>query len=88
MRKSSAISIAAAVAMCGAAATAHACPLCDSDRAEEVRAGLFDDQFARNLAASVLPFTLLAGLVAAVHFGGPKPAQPRGQTPSSPGPRP
>jgi hypothetical protein len=48
---------------------AAACPICDSDRAEEVRAGLADDALGRNLLAAALPFGLLAGLVALVHFG-------------------
>ena len=49
---------------------AWACSLCDSERAREVRAGVFDESFGRHVAAAVAPFALLAGLIGAVHFGG------------------
>lgn len=59
----------ATVAACLASSPATACPLCESERADDVRAGLVDEDLGRNLAATVAPFVTLAGLVAAVRFG-------------------
>ena len=46
---------------------AHACPVCTSETGEEVRAGLFNEDFAFNLFASALPFPIFLGIVAAIH---------------------
>jgi hypothetical protein len=62
------------VALASQAATLSACPLCDSETASQVRAGLLDDQHvADSLLATIMPFLLLAAFVAAVHFGLPVP---------------
>lgn len=53
-----------------APAAALACPLCDSERAKEVRAGLLDAHLGKNVAAAALPFAVLAALVVGVHCGG------------------
>jgi hypothetical protein len=50
-------------------ALAAACPLCATDTAAEVRAGLADDATVRTVAAVASPFIVVAGVVAAVHFG-------------------
>jgi hypothetical protein len=55
-----------------AASPASACPVCDSDTGQQVRAGLFGDEFGRNLLATALPFPILLGVVAAIHFGWPR----------------
>ncbi len=76
------------VALAGAvflsASSASACPLCHTETGEKVRAGIFDDEFARNVLVTLLPFPVLAGLVALIHFGfpNPKPSRSRGAGPS------
>ena len=52
------------------AAPAHACPMCHSPAGEQVRAGIVGDGLAAGLLATLLPFALTAGVVAAVHFSG------------------
>jgi hypothetical protein len=42
---------------------AGACPLCISDTGKQVREGIFERGFARNLAVTVAPFAVIAGLV-------------------------
>ena len=56
--------------LCGAA-SATACPVCNSATGKEVRAGIFGEDFGRNLLAVVLPFAAVAGIVAMIHFGMP-----------------
>jgi hypothetical protein len=51
---------------------AWACPLCDSATADQVRAGLFDGHFLKNLAVVLLPFPLFIGLGVCVYFSGPR----------------
>ena len=60
--------------LCGAA-SASACPVCNSATGNEVRAGIFGPGFGSNLLAVVLPFAAVAVVAAAVHFGLP----PRGR---------
>jgi uncharacterized membrane protein len=55
-----------------AVSTASACPVCNTGTGEQVRAGLFDESFGMNLLATVLPFPILLGFVAAIHFGWPR----------------
>lgn len=52
-------------------AAAWACPLCDSATADQVRAGLFDGHFLKNLAVVLLPFPLFIGLGVYMYFSGP-----------------
>ena len=54
-----------------AASAALACPVCDTDTGQQVRAGIFDEDFARNLLLTLLPFPVLLTIVAAIHFGLP-----------------
>lgn len=49
-----------------------ACPLCNSETAAAVRAGIFDDSFAPTLLAIVAPFPVLLAIVAALHAGWPR----------------
>jgi hypothetical protein len=53
------------------AGPAPACPLCGTDTGRQVRAGIFGDDFGRNLLLTVLPFAVLLGIVALIHFGLP-----------------
>ena len=52
-----------------AASPAWGCPVCDRETGRQVRAGLFDAEFGRNLAATLLPFGAFLGIAAAIHFG-------------------
>ena len=61
------------------AVSASACPVWDSATGKEVRAGIFGNDFARNLLAVVLPFAAVAGVAAAVHFGLPLRGRSNGQ---------
>lgn len=53
-----------------AASEALGCPVCDSNTGQQVRAGVFDDDLPFNTLAAMLPFAILLGIVAVVHFGG------------------
>lgn len=46
-----------------------ACPVCDGPTGQAVRAGLFNERLGAHLAATLLPFALLAVVVLALHFG-------------------
>lgn len=46
-----------------------ACPVCDTDTGRQVRSGIFNADTARNAAATLLPFPILAGAVALLHCG-------------------
>jgi len=50
-------------------APAAACPVCDTRPGQEVRDGIFDRDFGRNLLAVSLPFPLLLAVVGLIHFG-------------------
>jgi len=51
--------------------TAAACTVCDTATGEAVRAGIFDAQFVPTLLSLLIPFPILAGVGAAIHFGWP-----------------
>ncbi|MES2464588.1 MAG: hypothetical protein V4671_28840 [Armatimonadota bacterium] len=53
------------------ARAASACTLCESDTAQQVRAGLFDGNFLSNVALTLLPFPLLLAIVAGTYYGFP-----------------
>lgn len=55
------------------------CPVCDREGGRQVRAGLFNRDFASNLLACAAPFPIFLGIVALIH-GGPG----RRPTPDSP----
>lgn len=50
---------------------ASACPFCDGGPTgvNEVREGIFDDNFWPRVAAALAPFPVLAGIVALIYFG-------------------
>ncbi len=48
-----------------------ACTVCDSDTGQQVRAGIFNNDFVPTLAAVLAPFPLLLLAVAAVHVLAP-----------------
>lgn len=51
---------------------ARACPVCDQETGRQVRAGIFDQSFGLNLIATVIPFAIFLGVVAAIHLSGPR----------------
>lgn len=56
--------------LCLAAPPASACPLCDTQTAEQVRRGLVDEHLPVSVAAVVVPLLATAGVVALVPTGG------------------
>lgn len=55
------------------ASVVSACPLCDTGTGEQVRAGILDGNFVSTLVTVLLPFPILLGVVAMIHFGLPRP---------------
>ena len=55
---------------------AAACTVCDSELGQQVRAGIFAENFWSTLLAIVAPFPLLLGAIAAVQFVLFRPRQP------------
>ncbi len=49
-----------------------ACPDCAEGIRRQVRAGIFDESFAENVGLAALPFGVLAGITAVIHFGAPR----------------
>jgi hypothetical protein len=64
---------AAAVAVLVWGASALACPVCESETGQKVRAGIFSEDFESNVVLTLLPFPVLAGLVALIYYGFPNP---------------
>ena len=52
--------------------TAMACPLCDTGTGERVRAGIMDGNGGVGLVATLLPFAVVLGVTAVIHFGPPR----------------
>ena len=50
---------------------AWACPVCDSGTGQQVRSGIFDENFGDTLLAVLLPFPILLAIVLVIHFGPP-----------------
>lgn len=48
---------------------ARACTVCDSELGQQVRAGIFGENFWSTLLAVAAPFPVLLGAIAAVQFG-------------------
>jgi hypothetical protein len=63
----------ALLALAWLAPTAAACPFCDGGPGgvNEVRDGIFDEDFWPRVAATIAPFPVLAGVVALIYFGPP-----------------
>lgn len=60
------------------ASSAPACPLCESETGRQVRAGIFDDDFGKNVALTLIPFPVLAVIVAFIYHGPPTIRRPHG----------
>ena len=54
-----------------AAETLQACPICDTETGQQVRAGIFDESFWGTLIAVIAPFPVLILVITAYHFGFP-----------------
>ena len=63
--------VIAAALTTSAAGPATGCPVCDTDTGRAVRTGILDGNFAGTLAAVLLPFPILFGAAAMIHFGWP-----------------
>jgi len=63
----------ALLALAAVAPSVNACPFCDGGPTgvNEVRDGVFDENFWPRVAATVAPFPVLAGIVALIYFGPP-----------------
>jgi hypothetical protein len=48
-----------------------ACPLCESETGQQVREGIFNDDFGVNLLVTLLPFPVLIAIVVLLHYGLP-----------------
>ena len=59
------------VAQLAFASSAVACPICNTSAGDQVRAGILDENFGGTLVAVLLPFPILLGFVALIHFGWP-----------------
>ena len=55
------------------ASPTQACPVCDSEAGKDVRRGLFNEDFGKNLLMTVLPFPIFSGIVALIYYGPPRP---------------
>ena len=53
--------------------SAAACPFCQSETGERVKAGIFNDQFWGNVLLTLLPFPILLAVVALIYFDAPWP---------------
>lgn len=67
---------------------ALACPMCESEIGQQVRAGIFDDTFGKKLVLTLLPFPILIALVAFIHYGPPTLRRTRPDSTGSEDPRP
>ena len=47
---------------------ASACPFCESETGQQVKAGIFNDQFLMNVTLTLLPFPILLAIVALIYF--------------------
>lgn len=51
-------------------APAWACTLCYSERAAQVRQGVFDENFLLNVMITLLPFSIFLFLTSLIYYGG------------------
>jgi hypothetical protein len=50
---------------------AAACPFCESETGQQVKAGIFNDHFWLNVLLTLLPFPILLAIVALIYFDVP-----------------
>ena len=51
--------------------SASACTVCDSEKGQQVRVGIFGDEFWTTLVGVIAPFPVLLIVIAAYHYGTP-----------------
>ena len=56
------------VAVLLSASSTLACPFCESETGQQVKAGIFNDQFWNNVTLTLLPLFILLGIVALIYF--------------------
>lgn len=61
------------VAVLLSASSAVACPFCQSETGQQVKAGIFNDQFWGNVLLTLLPFPILLAVIALIYFDVPWP---------------
>jgi arginine exporter protein ArgO len=54
-----------------------ACPVCESSNGRLVRAGIIGDDLGLSLLSTTLPFVVILGITAAIHFGWGRPNSAR-----------
>jgi len=59
----------AGIVSVAATSAVFACPLCASNTARQVRAGLFDRHLRYNVMVTILPFVALSAIVTADYYG-------------------
>lgn len=70
------------------ASKASACPFCDGGPSgvNEVRAGVFEENFWPRVAATLAPFPVLVGIVALIYYGPPRVGRAQRPATNPPGP--
>jgi hypothetical protein len=63
------------------ASSAWSCPVCDSDTGQQVRAAIVDRDIGLNIVATLIPFAVVLGVTALIHFGGPRRKRERDDQP-------
>ena len=58
-------------ALLSGASAVLACPVCESEAGERVRAGIFDADFGHHVAATFSPFLVFVAIIGLIHFGTP-----------------
>ena len=82
------VTLAPLVPVATFAPKASACPFCDGGPSgvNEVREGVFDNNFWPRVAATLAPFPILAGIVALIYFGPPGFTRTRSDAANATGP--
>ena len=60
--------VGSVVAVLLSTSSALACPFCESETGQQVRTGIFNDQFWSNVTLTLLPLLVLLGIVALIYF--------------------
>ena len=79
IKKASTLTVLGLILWLGAAPV-RACPLCESETGQRVRAGIFNADFGRNLVVTLLPFPLFLGIIYLIHSGPPWPKPGSGRS--------
>jgi hypothetical protein len=72
IKKASTVTVLGFILWLGATPV-RACPLCESETGQRVRAGIFNADFGHNLVVTLLPFPLFLGIIYLIYSGPPWP---------------